>query len=149
MFSCPFHKDIKPSAKAYKNSCYCFSCNFSSDTIGFVEKLFNLNFKESMQKINEDFNLGLKNNVKIDRNKINEIKRQKEEKEKYKNKLWKEFSRLCNLKLFWERKIKDVSNYINVLNIDRMMELEIEFQNELWKVEDKIEDIEKKMAAII
>lgn len=146
---CPFHNDKNPSMIFDKIGFKCFGCGKSGDIISFVEYLYNLDFKQAMQKINEDFNLGLDNNAKIDYNKISEIKREREEKERYKNKLWKEFSRLCNLKLFWEREIKNINNYINILNVDKMMKLEIEFQDELWKVEDKIEDIEKKMATII
>lgn len=38
----------------------CFSCNRTGDLISFVEQLFNISFKEAMEKINQDFNLKLK-----------------------------------------------------------------------------------------
>ena len=148
MFSCPFHKDKKPSAKAYQNSFYCFSCNKTGDVIQFVQYLYNLNFKEAMQKINEDFNLGLEFNTKIDYNKINRIKEERLKKERYKNKLMQDFIRQCNLKQLFERLIKNIDKQINIANLSNMMQIKIELQDEVWKTENKIEDIEKKMDAI-
>lgn len=62
MCSCPFHQDKNPSMKIYDKSFYCFSCNKTGDLIQFIQYLFNLSFKDAMNKINYDFNLGLKNN---------------------------------------------------------------------------------------
>ena len=87
MFKCPFHgEDRHPSAKAYTNSYHCFCCSSSGDTIRFVENLFNLPFREAMQKINIDFNLGLNPDVPIDYQKINEIKQAQFEQKKIKQK---------------------------------------------------------------
>lgn len=78
MFNCPFHgEDKHPSAKAYKNSYYCFTCNKTGDIIGFVENYFNISFLEAMQKINIDFLLGLNLKNKIDYSKIKEHQKNK------------------------------------------------------------------------
>ena len=37
-----------------------FGCNEKGDIIGFVQKLFNISFKEAMARINTDFNLRVK-----------------------------------------------------------------------------------------
>lgn len=148
MFHCPFHKDKNASAKAYENSFFCFSCHKTGDVIQFVQYLYNLNFKEAMQKINEDFHLGLDSNTKVDYSKINRIKRQREEKERYKNKLMQDFIRQCDLKQLFERVIKNVDKQMNIINLANMMQIKIQFQDEIWKTENEIEKIEKKMANI-
>lgn len=148
MFSCPFHKDRKPSAKAYENSFYCFSCNRHGDLIKFVEYYYNLSFKEAMQKINEDFNLGLDSNTKIDYNKINKIKLEREYKEKQKQKLMKEYCKLCDKLILLRKERRFIKNNISLINIDQMLNLESKFRNMQWEVEDEIENIEKRMATI-
>lgn len=78
MCHCPFHKDKHPSMKIYEKSFYCFSCNKTGDLIEFVKQYFNLSFLEAMEKINIDFNLGLKIKGRIDRKKFLELKRKHE-----------------------------------------------------------------------
>lgn len=58
---CPFHSDSKPSLHIYDGTrgWHCFSCGTGGDIIDFVSKLFNLKFKDTVRKINDDFNLGL------------------------------------------------------------------------------------------
>ena len=80
-----FHNDKTASMKIYEKSFYCFGCNKTGDLIQFVEYLFNISFKEAMQKINIDFNLKLNTNIKIDYNKIKNIQEEKIKKEKQKN----------------------------------------------------------------
>lgn len=149
MFSCPFHgKDKNPSAKAYDNSFYCFTCHKGGDIISFVEKYFNLSFKEAMQKINEDFDLRLDSNIKINHQKINEIKYQRKKKEEEKRKLYKYFDTNCSLKHMLERQIKNTQELINFNNMDNLIELEIELQNLLYKIDMKLDIIDKKMATL-
>lgn len=148
MFHCPFHKDKNASAKAYQNSFYCFSCHKTGDIIQFVQYLYNLDFKEAMQKINEDFNLGLESNVKVDYDKINQIKKEREEKEKHKNKLMKDFIENCNKKLKLENQRKFLKERINLTNIDEILKYECKLRDMQWQIEDEIENIEKKMASI-
>ena len=58
---CPFHIEKTPSMKLYdgQKGCYCFGCGYSGDVIGFVRKYFNLDFKQTIQKLNDDFGLNL------------------------------------------------------------------------------------------
>lgn len=142
IFNCPFHKDQHASAKFYKNSFYCFSCNKTGDLIQFVQLLYNLNFQEAMQKINVDFGLGLENNTKIDRNKILEIERRRKEEELAKKRKNENYIRLANqyrelryeidrqLKLVnivnWENKVFEISKLQDQLEL-----LEIEIEKEL------------------
>lgn len=49
---CPFHADKDPSMKYYpkSNTVHCFGCNKSWDTIQFVRDLYDLNFKEAVDR---------------------------------------------------------------------------------------------------
>lgn len=115
---------------------------------GFVEEYFNLSFQEAMQKINEDFNLGLENTTKIDYRKINQIKLEKERKRLQKEKLNKEFVHYSKLKLYYQKIIKQIESLINFSNLDNMMELKLEFRDEIINIEDKIDKIEKEVGLI-
>lgn len=113
MIRCPFHNDKTASMKIYDKSFYCFGCNKTGDLIQFVEYLFNLNFKEAMQKINLDFNLNLSSNIKIDYDKIKSIQEEKQRKEKQKNII---FQQKCDILLSYNRYIKYFSKRINKNN---------------------------------
>lgn len=105
-FVCPFHEDKNPSAKAYKNSYFCFGCGKTGDLIQFVEYYFNIDFKTAMKTINNDFNLGL--SYKIDKKQLNEIKKNRKNKEKQKLLYNKKIIQLCD-------KIKELEyNYNNL-----------------------------------
>ena len=58
---CPFHHEKTASFKAYPGDrgYHCFGCGESGDVITFVKRYFNLNFIDTLKKINEDFRLGL------------------------------------------------------------------------------------------
>jgi DNA primase len=58
---CLFHVDNKPSMKVYDGSrgFYCFSCGSKGDVIDLVGKIFNINKKQSIIRISNDFSLGL------------------------------------------------------------------------------------------
>ena len=142
MYNCPFHKDQNASAKFYRNSFYCFSCNRTGDLIQFVQMLYNLTFQEAMQKINLDFGLGLDNHTKIDRNKILEIERKRKEEELAKKRKTENYIRLADqyrelryeidrqLKLVhivnWENKVFEISKLQDKLGL-----LEEEIEKEL------------------
>lgn len=88
---CPFHNEKTPSMKLYdgKKGCYCFGCGYSGDVIGFVGKYFNLDFKQTIQKLNDDFGLNLPIGQKLSRNQQLSIakenhkrKQEKEQREK-------------------------------------------------------------------
>ena len=57
----PFSREKTPSLKVYKGDkgWHCFSTGKGGDVIDFVQEYFNLDFKEAMAKLNEDFHLGL------------------------------------------------------------------------------------------
>lgn len=56
---CPFHNEKTPSMKIYQKDFHCFGCGEHGDIISFVGKLFNLDFKETLKKIDVDFCLNL------------------------------------------------------------------------------------------
>lgn len=148
MFHCPFHKDKNASAKAYENSFFCFSCHKTGDVIQFVQYLYNLLFKEAMQKINEDFHLGLENNTKIDYDKINIIKKEREEKEKYKEKLWKKYREKYKIRDRLKHQREFLKERINLININEILKYECKLRDIQWDIENEIENIEKKMTTI-
>lgn len=113
MICCPFHNDKTASMKIYDKSFYCFGCNKTGDLIQFVEYLFNISFKEAMQKINLDFQLNLDSNIKIDYKKIKSIQEEKQKKEKQRNII---FQQKCNILLSYNKYIKYFSKKINKNN---------------------------------
>lgn len=60
---CPFHMgDDHGSLKIYeggKTGWYCFGCGAGGTVIDFVMRLFHLNFRQAVLRLNTDFNLGL------------------------------------------------------------------------------------------
>lgn len=55
MAKCIWHNDGDPSMKYYKktNSVYCFSCNKYGSVIDVYMQLFNVDFKEAIQRLNK------------------------------------------------------------------------------------------------
>lgn len=47
---CPFHEEDTASFKIYDKSYYCFGCRESGDIFSFVQKMENIDFKESFEK---------------------------------------------------------------------------------------------------
>ena len=147
MFSCPFHgEDRKPSAKAYKNNFHCFACGKNRDLIGFVEELFNLSFKEAMQKINIDFGLGL-DNYNVDYNKLNYIKNIQNEKKRKKQKLIKKYCELCDIKLKYEKVIDSLNKKLNVNNWETIINLTSIYDTRLFQINQEIEEIDNKLSS--
>ena len=58
---CPFHNETKPSLGTYANDkrWHCFGCNEGGNVIDFVMKYYNLSFKQTIIKLDYDFNLHL------------------------------------------------------------------------------------------
>lgn len=61
---CPFHSNgnektpsmfVYPKDRGY----HCFACGETGDSIKFVQRYFNLSFKDACRKMNQDFRLGL------------------------------------------------------------------------------------------
>jgi DNA primase len=128
MCHCPFHKDNSPSMKVYKKSFYCFSCNRTGDLIEFVKQYFNLNFQEAMEKINYDFNLGLKTRGRLNKKRLIELQRQ----QKLKREEEKRRKTIINSKLI------EASNRYRIYN-KVIYNLKQEITKENW--EDKVEVI--------
>lgn len=56
---CPFHREKTPSFVVYEGSQHykCFGCNEGGDVINFVQKYYNLDFRESCEKLAEDYGI--------------------------------------------------------------------------------------------
>lgn len=66
---CPFHSGTDRNCGVKDSYIHCFVCGESADQINFVIKYFNLDFKEAITKINNDFNLCLPIGEKLNRRK--------------------------------------------------------------------------------
>lgn len=74
LYKCPIHNDKSPSLGFYiskNNSLHykCFGCGSQGNVFEFVKNIYNIDFKESVVKIQKDLNL--KNNDKITVKNIN------------------------------------------------------------------------------
>lgn len=116
MFSCPFHEDKSPSAKCYDKSFYCFSCNRKGDLINFVQYLYNINFQQGMEKIIDDFGLGITTKGVYDKSKILEIEKERILKEEKKKQELNYFVRLCARKDLYNRLIDKLNFQLNKNN---------------------------------
>ena len=127
-----------------------FGCHNAGDTIRFVENLFNLSFRESMQKINNDFNLGLDINEKVDYEKLNKIKSEQYEKRKIKEKQTRRYSQLCDIKLFYEKLLKYFkSKKITINNWDTMTMILSDFETKLFQINNQIQILDEKLSSRI
>lgn len=143
---CPFHGiDKHPSAQLYDNFFHCFTCGKHLDVIGFVEEYFNLSFKEAMQKINIDFNLGLDFRYPIDYIKLVKEKEERNNDKKLLNKLQKHFCELCDLKFNYIREVENIDSHITIWNWAELTEIKAEFQNKLELVEIQLDFLTEEM----
>lgn len=148
-FCCPFHgNDKNPSAKAYEKSFYCFACGKTGDLIQFVQYLFNLDFKEAMQKINEDFNLNLDSNAKIDYNKIIEIEAKRRQKKLMYERLENKFKELCDTKFDLKRKLKNIKKNLNLTNWELKEFCMASIEDEIGKIEMELDSLLDEMYRI-
>ena len=58
-YKCVFHNGKDNNMVALDGNCYCFVCNERGNAINVVRTIFNCSTKQAMQKIDEDFGLGL------------------------------------------------------------------------------------------
>lgn len=56
---CPFHNGTDRNLSVKRDTFHCWVCGEHGDVITFVMKYFGLSFVDAMQKLNEDFALGL------------------------------------------------------------------------------------------
>ena len=57
MVCCPFHSDSDPSMKLNDTYYYCFGCGANGDAIDLTAKLFDLNPRQTAEKLIHDFGL--------------------------------------------------------------------------------------------
>lgn len=139
-------EDRHPSAKAYINSYHCFCCGNTSDTIGFVQRLFNLGFRDAMQKINIDFCLGLDPHTPVDYEKLNQIKQAQFEKRKIKEKQIKKYCQLCDLKHYYNSVIKHCTKRINIKNWEKLTHAISYFKQKVFQIDCEIEILDEKLS---
>ena len=147
MCHCPFHKDTSPSMKVYKKSFYCFSCNRTGDFIEFVKQYFNLNFQEAMEKINFDFNLGLKTRGRMNKQRLMqlqyEMNKKRQEEEARKQLLNQKLIKACNRYRIYENILFNIKSEITPQNWEEKVEVVAFLQDKLelldWYMEDLIE----------
>lgn len=56
---CPIHGGEHYNMDIKNNLFFCHTCKFSGDVISLTGKLFGTDFKQSLEKLNSDFGLGL------------------------------------------------------------------------------------------
>lgn len=95
---CPFHNEKTPSMKLYdgEKGCYCFGCGFSADVIGFVRKYFNLDFKQTIQKLNDDFGLNLPIGQQLSQRQQMNIAKENHKRKQEKEKKQKEYQEILS-----------------------------------------------------
>ena len=75
---CPFHNEKTPSfvVSEQKQIFTCFGCGATGDSIAFVERYYNLDFNEAIEKLASEYGIAIKrNNFGEDREKYYEINR--------------------------------------------------------------------------
>lgn len=75
---CPVHHGKDRNMRIYPHSYYCWVCHASGDVIQFVQSVMGISFRDAMQRINEDFGLGLPIGERPDLNRydLNRINRE-------------------------------------------------------------------------
>lgn len=117
------------------------------DLIKFVELLYNLSFKEAIQKLNEDFSLGLESNTKIDYKKIQEMEKQRKQKELEKKRNQDKFNELCNKKIKYLKIIQNLNNKININNWENITLLISKIQTKCDLLELEIDELDNILSS--
>lgn len=104
--NCPIHNEKTPSLRIYSGNggWHCFGCGIGGSVIDFVMHVFSISFRQSVLRIDSDFNLHL-TEQKLDRTEIERHNAERAEKERKKA----EFERL------YLEKVKHHRDLINVL----------------------------------
>lgn len=118
------------------------------DLIQFVQYLFNLDFKEAMQKINLDFNLNLKSNTKINYKKIQEIEERRNAKKRQYETLADKFKKLCSIKFDIKEKIENYKKNTTVYNWESQTLYISILQDKIGKIDMQLDEILDKMNII-
>ena len=118
------------------------------DLIQFVQYLFNLDFKEAMQKINMDFNLNLKSETKINYRKIQEIEKRRNAKKRQYETLADKFKKLCSIKFDIKEKIENYQKNTTVYNWESQTLYISILQDKIGKIDMQLDEILDKMNII-
>lgn len=107
---CPFHDDANPSLHVYTEpgrGFYCFVCSAGGSAIDFVMRLFRLNYKQALLRINSDFGFG---GLPMDQDKVNQIRKEREKQKLIRRKAQEDLNRLSaeHCRLWWTIKTDDV-----------------------------------------
>ena len=105
---CPFHNEKTASFTVYpkSNTYYCFGCAESGDIIKFVQRYFNVDFKEAIKRLDYDYNLGLtqkptfsehRRRQKQEAERKAEQERQRELEKRIEAQYWQAFDRVLQL----------------------------------------------------
>ena len=141
MICCPFHNDKTASMRIYDKSFYCFGCNKTGDLIQFVEYLYNLSFKDAMQKINLDFNLGLQSNRIIDFDKIRKIQEERQLKQIEEHTKNIAFQKKCDILHAYQKYISYFSKKINKDNWENYTYIMSFLLEKAEKLENEIDNM--------
>jgi len=133
--------------KCIKIRFIAFRVTNGGDIIQFIQYLFNLSFKESMQKLNEDFNLGLDSNTKIDYKKITEITFQRQLKEFEKQKNQAEFNSIAEKRIKYLQTIETLDDKINVDNWENLTLLVSKIQTKCELLDLELDELDKKISS--
>lgn len=118
------------------------------DLIQFVQYLFNLDFKEAMQKINMDFNLNLKSETKINYRKIQEIEERRNAKKRQYEILADKFKKMCSIKFDIKEKIENYQKNTTVYNWESQTLYISILQDKIGKIDMQLDEILDKMNII-
>ena len=140
-------KIIMQVLKCIKIRFIAFRVTNGGDIIQFIQYLFNLSFKESMQKLNEDFNLGLDSNTKIDYKKITEITFQRQLKEFEKQKNQAEFNSIAEKRIKYLQTIETLNDKINVDNWENLTLLVSKIQTKCELLDLELDELDKKISS--
>jgi len=145
-FACCFlHTDKTPSMKIYpnNNSWHCFSCNSGGDVISLVQAIYDIDFKTAINQINQDFNLNINLYSKLSKTDLKRIKEQRELKLKKEKEKTDRILFLSGLHNKFFNSIKILESEIHKYNWEEKTYLISKLQMELYKINYKIEVLEK------
>ena len=106
---CPFHaNDNTASLKLYdgEGGFHCFACGAHGSVIDFVMRLFDLNFRQAVLRINADFHLGLTSS-KPDRAARSAALEARQEEQRRKDQAEENFRYMASERHYW-RDVLDV-----------------------------------------
>lgn len=93
---CPFHNGKDYNCGIKQDYIHCFVCGESDDVIGFVQKYFNLDFKQTLQKLNDDFGLNLPIGERLSQKQQLTIAKEKHKREQAKKQKEKAYEKILS-----------------------------------------------------